>query len=414
MRAKRMIVALAVVAVLGTLVALAALLTPAAPTSAQIPVATPLPITPTPEPTAPPPPTHPSNEDAETLVQLEAYCYELQVYDLNAEVVNSEDGQGKTVSLYWWSDWKYRDFPEEVTPYYRIQRQSHAKDAPTGDNWETVVAAVEDTDSWEGPIEPGHWHYRVRLVGLTSGNLSRECEPQWAEYILNVPTPQEELEQYCEVAYIYNLSATVEPSSGDQEGDTVTLEWETDYEYYYYDYPHLPDDTVVGYRIERMRDAPDDDESSWETVAEVSDKTTWTGPVEPGSWIYRVALVSLQSGDFTGQCSKPNWSYEVEVWVPTAEERVQEENDRRILIEQTTTCATDALASNLTPAAREVVGRHIERKVAEVAREYERSEDLITLAVLFCSDGELMSAYGFSLSSQVLILSMLFDDGFYW
>ncbi len=403
MSAKGIIVALSVVAVLGALVAIAALSFTAAPTAAQEP--TPPAPTATPLPPAEPPIIPP--EDTETLAQLESLCYEGFVYQLHAEVVSARDGQGKTVSLQWRSDLQYWEFPEEITPYYRIQRQTHDKDAPTGEEWETVDTQP-NIDVWEGPVETGHWHYRVRLVGLTSGDSQHECEAApWAEDIFNVLTPQEELAQHCEGAHIYDLTATVKPSFYGQ-GDTVTLEWDLVLRY------ALPPDAVRKLRVERMRDGDESDrESNWETVATVNDTDTWTGPAEPGNWLYRVALVSLQAGDLAAQCEELNWSYEVEVWVPTAEERTREASDRKILIEQATTCATDVLTSNLTPAARTVVGRHIDERVVELAKEFERAEDLVVLTVLFCSEGELVSSFGISISAQLYILSLLFED-FYW
>ena len=401
MSAKGIIVALSVVAVLGALVAIAALSFTAAPTAAQEP--TPPAPTATPLPPAEPPIIPP--EDTETLAQLESLCDEGFVYQLYAEVVGGGDGQGKTVSLQWRSDLQYYDFPEGVTPYYRIQRQTHDKVAPTGEQWETVDTQP-NIDVWEGPVETGHWHYRVRLIGLTSGDLQHECEAApWAEDIFNVLTPQEELAQYCEDAHIYGPIATVKPSSYGQ-GDTVTLEWDLGY---YGSSPPLLPDAVEMIRVERTRDG-NEEGSNWETVAEVSDTGTWTGPAEPGNWLYRVGLVSLQAGGLTAQCEEPNWSYEVEVWVPTAEERAREASDRKILIEQATTCATDVLTSNLTPAARTVVGRHIDERVVELAKEYERAEDLVVLTVLFCSEGELVSGLGISISAQLYILSLLFED----
>ncbi len=402
MSAKGIIVALSVVAVLGALVAIAALSFTAAPTAAQEP--TPAAPTATPLPPATPEPA--SEEEAETLAELIAYCDEGQVFDLHAEVVSAGDGQGKTVSLIWLSGVPYWGFPEEITPYYRIQRQIHDKDAPTGEEWETVDTEP-DTDIWEGPVEPGHWHYRVRLVGLTSGDLQHECEALWAEAIVNVPTPQEELEQTCEVVFVYqHIDATVKPAP-DGQGETITLEWWRDF------YPPgVPEGTALTFRIERVRHDPGGSAGSWETVAEVVDTDTWNGPAEPGKWIYRVALVSLQAGDLAAQCEEPNW-VEVEVWVPTAEERTREASDRKILIEQATTCATDVLTSNLAPEARTVVGRHIDERVVELAREFERAEDLVVLTVLFCSEGELVSGFGISISAQMYILSLLFEDS-YW
>lgn len=190
----------------------------------------------------------------------------------------------------------------------------------------------------------------------------------------------------------------------------MALEWQLD-RYYYYGNTTPPDDAVLTYKIERASDYPGS-ERNWETVAEVSDKNTWNGPAEPGKWIYRVALVSLQSGDLAAQCEKPQWAETNVLWIPTAEELAQEKKDRRVLAEQLTMCAIDALTTNLTPEAREVVGRHIERRVAEVTYDY-GSEDMIPMVVMFCSNTESNPLFGL-LDSTTFILQTLFDyDDYY-
>jgi len=402
MTVKGLIVTLSVVAVVGAVAVMAMLSLTAAPTAAQEPIpATPPPPTPTPELT--------SESDAKALDEMHEYCHDGEVRELEADVGGTEVVNGvefKTVSLQWWSKRSYWDLPEGMLAYYRIQRQSHDKDDPTGDEWQTV-GTVTNTDVWKGPVETGHWHYRVGLLGLVSGDLVHECHTtQWAEDIFNVLTLQETLEQSCETAYVYHIGATVEPAP-DGQGEVVTLEWRLDYYY-----PGVPEGTELTYRIERVRDDSGGSASSWEKVAEVSDMTTWSGPGEPGNWIYRVALVSLQAGGLVGQCEKPHWE-KVEVWIPTAEERVREESDRDILINEATRCATDTLTENLSPAGREVVARHVEERVSKVAADIDDNEELVTLAVLFCADGELFSGYGLSFSAQMYILLMLFDEGYY-
>ena len=343
---------------------------------------------------------------------MHEYCHDGEVRELEADVGGTEVVNGvefNTVSLQWWSKRSYWDLPEGMLAYYRIQRQSHDKDAPTGDEWQTVDT-VTNTDIWNGVVETGHWHYRVGLIGLVSGDLVHECEAkQWAEAMINVLTPQEKLAQNCETAYIYHIGATVEPAP-DGQGETVTVYWELQYDYYH-DYPPPPEgEVLVTYRLERKRSTSDGSEGNWETVAEVSDTNTWSGPGEPGDWIYQVALVSLQVGDLVAQCEKPQWSH-VYVSILTAEERAQEKSDRRILVEQLTTCATDALTTNLTPAAREVVGRHIERRVAEITEDY-GSHDMIPMVVMFCAETEGSLFFG---DNTTFILRTLFDyDDYYW
>lgn len=213
MTVKGVIVALSVVAVIGAVAAMVALSFTAAPTAAQ--ESTP-PPPPPPPPLTPPPPTPTpepaTEEDEETLARLKKYCHDGEVYDLYATVADADEGPGKTVSLEWWADLHYWELSEEATlAYYRIETQGHAEDAPTGDRWQ-VVDTVHTTNIWSGPVEPGHWHYRVRLIGLVSGDLIHECqETKWAETEVNVLTPQEELAHACESTYVYVVAAWVEP-----------------------------------------------------------------------------------------------------------------------------------------------------------------------------------------------------------
>lgn len=395
MTAKGIIVALSVVAVLGALAAMVALAPTATPTAAQgQPQPEEPPSTPTSEPV--------TEADAETLATMKQYCHDGFVHQLYAVVVDADGGTGKTVSLEWWPGPSDLGLPEEMVAYYRIERQSHGKEAPTGDQWQ-VVATVHTTNVWEGPVETGHWHYRVRLIGLVSGDLIHECETTpWAESIVNVLIPQEELERTCETAYVRNLTATVTPSK-DGQGETVTLQWDLRYDY------EPPEGTVHIYEVERKRSTSDGGESSWEPVVvmEVYNTETWTGPGSPGGWIYRVALVSLRAGDLAAQCEKPRWG-QVEVWVPTAEERGREKEDRRILIAEATTCATDTLTENLSPAATDVVARHVKERVNEIVADIDDTEQLLALTVLFCADGEVVSGFGITYSAQMYVLLVLF------
>ena len=406
MTTRRIIVALSVVAVLGVMAAMSALSFTAAPTVAQEP---------TPASTPPPPTLEPATEgDAETLAQtlLEEYCSDGQVEEIYVAVKSTDDGPGKTVLLEWWAGLDYWDLPEGMEAYYRIQR----RDADGGE-WETV-GTVSNTDTWEGSVETGSWQYRVGLIGLTYGAQVHECQTtKWREAEVNVLNLQEELEQVCQIIIIYYVAATVEPSP-DGQSETVTLEWESeldyylDYAYHYYDYSQLPEERVGNYRVERILDGSNEDEGNWETVAEVSDTNTWSGFSEPGDWIYRVALVSLQAGDVVGQCEKPLWA-RVEVFVPTAEERAQEEADRLVLIEQASACALDALSDSFTPAARSVIGRHIDKRVGEIAEDSEFGS-VVTMTVMFCIDREgRESYYSYQPSRVEYILNVLFEGGYY-
>lgn len=360
MTAKGIVVALSAVAVLGALAVVITLSLNAAPTAAQGQSQP----EPTLSPTNTPEPIAEEGTEEQTLALLKQYCRDGQVYDLYASITEVGDELG--VSLEWGSDLQHWDLPEETLAYYRIERQTHAKEAPTGKQWQ-VVATVPDTDVWKGPLETGHWHYRVGLIGLVSGDLIHRCQTmKWAEAEVDVLTPQEKLEWYCDSTYVSSLTAIVGQMPGGQS-ESVTLEWWLGYDYdYYYDYIALLEGTTSIYRIERALYDPSGNKGGWEKVAEVNDANTWTGAAEPSKWVYRVALFSLGAGDLWHFCRKPNWG-ETDVWIPTAAELAREASDRRILIEQATACATDALTANLSPAAQEVVARHIKHRVAEVA-----------------------------------------------
>ncbi len=416
MTAKGIIVGLSAVAVLGAFAAMAALSFTAAPTVAQEQQPTPPPPMP---PTATPTLDPAAAEAIEAVIRMEGYCQDGEVYDLYATVADSGEGTGKTASLEWWSDLLYWDLPDEETlAYYRIERQSHDKDAPTGDQWETV-ATVHSTNVWKGPVTTGHWHYRVRLIGLVSGDLVHECQQvKWAETEVNVLTPQEELERFCETTYVSDVDTTVKPSD-DGRGEIVTLEWWIDYHYHYsgYDiYEAPPDGTEAIYRVERTRAAQNESEYSWETVGEVSganawgDRETWSHTGEQGNWIYRVALVSLQAEDLVAQCEKPQWE-EVAVFVPTAEERAKAEADRLVLIEQASDCALDALSDNLNPDARSVIGEYIEKRVSLFVEDA-KFEDVVVLTVMFCTDREVRERHR-EPSRVEYILDILFDGDYY-
>ena len=415
MTAKGIVVILSVVAVLGALAVMFTLSFTATPTTAQQPTpSTAVPAaTPEPTPSSTNMPDSTSAEDTETLALMDQYCHDGQPYELYIDVV--DDGQGKIVSLSWQAHVNYWDLPEGLEANYRIERRTHGRYSDGGE-WQ-VVATITDADTWKGPADVGHWHYRVGLVSLQSGDLVRECQAKWAAQSIDILTTQEEFEQQCGSINIYDLTATIDPSP-DGQGETVTLKWGTYHNYNQYDSPALPEGTVWLYHVERSRVALDGSKGDWQMVAEVSDTNTWTAVAEPGAWIYRVALAALQVGDMTHQCEKPLWEKTEVLWVLSAEERAREASDRRILIEQATMCAKDALTANFTPEAQEVLSRHIERRVAEVVADHDSEElltyDLVTLAVLFCADGEIVSGYGFSLSAQTYILFVLFDEGYGW
>ena len=144
----------------------------------------------------------------------------------------------------------------------------------------------------------------------------------------------------------------------------------------------------------------------------MSDTNTWTGAVEPGRWIYRVAVVGLQADDLVQECEKPRWS-DVEVWFLTAEERAKAESDRRILIAQASSCALDVLSTNLTAEARAVVGEYIQTLLSDITWDSDFGE-LVAITVLFCTDREDGGdRYDDPPSRLEYILNVLFDGGYY-
>ena len=101
------------------------------------------------------------------------------------------------------------------------------------------------------------------------------------------------------------------------------------------------------------------------------------------------------------------------MFVPTAEERAKEEADRLVLIEQASACALDALSANFAPAARSVIGQHIDKRVGEIAEDAE-FESVVTITVMFCTDREGQQGYyPYQLGRVEYILSVLFEDSYY-
>ena len=244
MTTKVMAATLFAVLVLVAMAATAGMLLTAAPTGAQ--------PAPTNGPAQTATPERTSADDAETLDQLKTYCRDAQPHEVVAVVSYAGDGQGKTVSLEWWADANHWSLPEGMQAHYRIQRR-----AADGDEWQTL-ATVTNTDVWKGPVETGHWIYRVGLVELVFGEVTRECQQGWYEVSVRVLTPLEALGQYCDSTFIYDFKATGEPATDGQSG-TLTLRWQSDRDFPYpfnphFGFPRLPEETVITYRIERMRD----------------------------------------------------------------------------------------------------------------------------------------------------------------
>ena len=119
----------------------------------------------------------------------------------------------------------------------------------------------------------------------------------------------------CDVAYLHYLDARVSWPNSDQPR-TVTLEWWDELRYY------LEEPYDASYRIER-RNAESNGSADWETLETVTNTNSWKGPVELGTWIYRVAIVSVEVDDVSWEC-RPQWA-EVSVNVLTEEELIEAE-----------------------------------------------------------------------------------------
>ena len=400
MTAKGIVVSLGALTVLGMVAVMAALSLTAGPPVAQGQAAEPT-LRPTNTPLA-----QSISRDAVTPAQLKKHCKDAQPNHLDAYVADAREGSGKTLSLEWWANSYHWDLPEGMSATYRIERKTHAREADGG-VWQ-VVASVTDAETWQGPAETGHWHYQVGLVSLQSGALTRQCQTRWAESPVDILTPQEKLVEYCDLAYVTFVRATVAPAS-DGQGETVALEWLRRSDRY--SGLTIPGEIALKYRVERMRRAPDGSEGDWQTVGELSSVEAagiWKGTAEPGGWRYRMALVAVEAGSVTAKCEHPDWKGRA-VRIPTAEERARETSDRATLIKQASSCAIDALSDNFTPDASPVIGAYIDRRVSKVAADQDFAE-LAAMTVMFCVD---VKGDNYGRGRVPYILQTLFDSGYY-
>ena len=294
---------------------------------------------------------------------------------------------------------------------FQVERRN-ADTAENGD-WQALATVVNDY-SWTGNAEPGSWIYRVATVEIQANGNSQRCKPGWVHVSIDVLTADElvraALLQSCLEAEVYDLRATVAVASNWPD-KTLTLQWNAGL--YFNDVSdQLPRSDVIHYRVERTG-APDRDNSHWQTVAEVANERTWTGPANPGRWIYRVAVVKVESGGVAVDC-EPRWAT-TEVRILTDAERARLEQQRSILMKESVRCATDDLTNNLRSSARAVVGEYVEERLGEIFAEMDDNGDetstfhaLVYWTILLCSDDR-PSFFGFSPGLSWAML-LLFDD----
>ena len=206
---------------------------------------------------------------------------------------------------------------------------------------------------------------------------STPVPPQTPPATLEPLTPDEFHElvgSVCNAVEVRSLRA-------DLDGDTLELDWRTSH----YSGPHLGPryhGYEIGYRIERRREASNDAEANWDLVAEVTYRSRWSEPAEPGHWLYRVAVWAITKDGQTLQCEgTPDWR-EIAANVPTAAERAQAEAQRQVLLAEATRCAKVSLTANVAEEALPVVTAQIEAAVAERFAEKEGPEVLMELTEL--------------------------------
>ena len=206
---------------------------------------------------------------------------------------------------------------------------------------------------------------------------STPVPPQTPPVTLEPLTPDEFLElagSVCNAVEVRSLRAEL-------DGDALELDWHTSY----YSGPHLGPryrGYEIGCRIERRREASNGAEANWDLVAEVTYRSRWSGPADPGQWLYRVAVWSIAKDGQTLECEEePDWR-EIPIHVPTAEERAQAEAQRQVLLTEATRCARASLTANVAEEALPVVTAQIEAAVAERFAENEGIESLMELTKL--------------------------------
>ena len=355
-----------------------------------------------------PRPTH----GALTAQETPQYCNVALVNHVDVQV--SHPGTERTVTLVWWDEIEY--FIEgEYTAVYQIERRpTEASDT----DWE-MLGTVAGIQYWTGDARLGEWMYRVGVVSLRMDNEVLDCSPQWTEVNVSVLTQDElievELGQFCDAAEVYALKARA-TDPGDGSDRMLILEWNDELVQLVLPLPHNDDLQYyvdleeIHYRVERTT-APGGEGATWEVLGEVvrtieslvpgvlnlfanlSEPTEWTGPLQPGEWVYRVAMVEVKGSGVMRECGNPYWA-EIEITVLTEAERAELKARRAVLVAQAVRCATDSLAGNMDAAASEVVGIFVEEQINEIIAGFDeqhynetaRFRELVTLTILLCSD----------------------------
>ena len=347
------------------------------------------------------------------------YCERARVVDLHAEVHHTDLETPGYVVLYWSYDispWPKDLYLDEVA--FRVDRRN-AK----GGEWETVGTVVIDY-TWTGPTDPGQWIYRVSLVSLHTSEGTELCSNVAAETAVDLPSESELtqnlLGQLCQASEVNYLLA-VRPEDG-----SLMLKWEDELDHYYEeDWHHLRGDNTptfradaVIYRVGRSSVVPGGSEDGWTTLAETEERT-WTGPAEPGRWVYRVGTVRMTKGSISQDCDP--WYAEEYVSIQTEEEAAEQERQSKILQAEATRCATQTLTSGLRNEAWEIVANYTAERVAEAVAESADPNDpeatfnsLVTLTVLLCAEESPPLGYGVSTGPVWGTLMLLDISGWDW
>ena len=374
-------------------------------------------------------PTH----GALTAQETPQYCNIALVNDVDVQV--SHPGTERTVTLVWWDEIEY--FIEgEYTAVYQIERRpTEASDT----DWE-MLGTVAGIQYWTGDARLGEWMYRVGVVSLRMDNEVLDCSPQWTEVNVSVLTQDElievELGQFCDAAEVYALDARA-TDLGDGSGRMLTLEWRDELMYLlspsHNEYDYYVDLEEVHYRVERTT-APGGEGATWHVLGKtvrtigalapeplnllinLSEPVEWTGPLQPGEWVYRVAMVEIKGSGVTRECGNPRWT-EIEITVLTEAERAELKARRAVLVAQAVRCATDSLTGNMDAAARKVVGIFVEEQINEIIAGFDeqyhdetaRFRELVTLTILLCSDEPPGGRHAEGIS-WAMILLLDYDD----
>ena len=357
------------------------------------------------------PSPHP-NSSAATAQAQSRYCDAIHIYNVNARVSHPETA--RTVTLEWSDDAGYHIEGEyEVT--YQIERRANEADSA---DWETL-GTVAGVQHWTGDAGLGAWVYRVGMVSLQVDDEVFDCSPQWAAVEVSVLTRDElieaELDQFCDAAEVYGLEARA-TDPGDGSDRMLILEWHDELIRLLLPLPHSDDLQYyvvleeIHYRVERTT-APGGEDSTWEVLGEVvrtieplapgplnlfanlTEPAEWTGPLQPGEWVYRIGMVEVKGSGVARECGNPRWA-ELHATVLTEAERAELKARRAVLVAQAVRCATDSLTGNMDAAAREVVGIFIEEQINEITAGFDeqyhdeaaRFRELVTLTILLCSD----------------------------